>query len=224
MRDAGASSGHEHLAARIGVPHLRRLTHFSSHGDRRGIKRDAGRPGGTRCGNACASINTQFVCAAGVCGCGSGALVCGGACVDVETDGKNCGACGNDRASKNPQTTCSNGTCQCGAGLANCGATCAYLSIDSKNCGVCGHDCSKVVPGGSAVTCSAGLCQGTVLASQTDSCSTWCSQVYGLECAGGTLTCSGGGYNNSPIPFSAVPQQLCPAGGIGASCTCLNLE
>jgi hypothetical protein len=45
--------------------------------------------------------------------------LCAGACIDTNSDGKNCGA----------------------TGLTLCGNSCVNLTTDAKNCGACGKTC-----------------------------------------------------------------------------------
>lgn len=56
------------------------------------------------CGHAC---GTSAVCSQGACKatCGSGLTICGGACVDLQTHGENCGSCG---------ASCLGGACEAG--------------------------------------------------------------------------------------------------------------
>ena len=84
-----------------------------------------------------------------------------GACVDLQTDPKNCGACGNDCASCH---SCGGECCAgvCGlcfaAGQVCCdGSYCAPLSPTMTACEICGHPCAAgevCCPGTSA--CSVG--------------------------------------------------------------------
>lgn len=59
-------------------------------------------------------------------------------CIDVLSDGDNCGACG---LSCPAATTCVDGRCTCAAGLSMCGTSCVDLSEDRRNCGECGVEC-----------------------------------------------------------------------------------
>lgn len=87
---------------------------------------------------------------------------CGGTCVDLKTDLKNCGACGKSCA---VDQTCESGSCRCdpkkpvtscAAGNRCCGGPitgCSDVCFDSKNCGGCG-----IVCGGSPGFCYYGQC------------------------------------------------------------------
>jgi hypothetical protein len=81
--------------------------------------------------------------------CLSGWGVCGPVCLDLQTDGSNCGACG--RACAGGQT-CQAGACRCPAGQTLCGATCRDTLTDDSNCGACGATCAV------GAGCAAGRC------------------------------------------------------------------
>jgi hypothetical protein len=92
-----------------------------------------------------------------------------GACVDLQTDPKNCGACGNDCSSCH---SCGGECCAgvCGlcfaAGQICCqGRYCVNPFTDPKNCGGCGaedpaHVCAdgEICCGGSGLCSSGGVC------------------------------------------------------------------
>ncbi len=77
---------------------------------------------------------------------------CGGACVDLQVDPKNCGSCGF--ACENGGT-CEDGGCECPAADAgvetSCGGACVDLQSDPNNCGGCGFVCPTVCSGGACV-------------------------------------------------------------------------
>ncbi len=112
--------------------------------------------------------------------CEDGAL-CGGACVDLQTDDRHCGACGAacvggaciDGACACPEDPCSEGNdtycvptgaapCpDCGSACvqvpgqrACCGDVCADLTSSDDHCGACGVACA-----GSSCRCCAGECR-----------------------------------------------------------------
>jgi hypothetical protein len=90
--------------------------------------------------------------------CSSGQIACGGSCVDVFSDKKNCGVCG--RACKSLEK-CVNA--QCGpactvSGTSLCDDTCVDLNTDMLNCGACGTECKTFLPNAKGSLCSGGKC------------------------------------------------------------------
>lgn len=81
--------------------------------------------------------------------CLEGRELCGGACVTLGTDTKNCGTCGKVCAAGDP---CRNGKCGCPDGLTACALVCTSTLYDGANCGACGKACA---PGRS---CNSGTC------------------------------------------------------------------
>jgi hypothetical protein len=78
--------------------------------------------------------------------CTAGQRCCAGACVDLQTDPKNCGRCGNDCSTCH---SCGGECCAgvCGlcfaAGQVCCdGSYCAPLSPTMDTCEICGHPCA----------------------------------------------------------------------------------
>jgi hypothetical protein len=72
----------------------------------------------------------------------------GDVCVDVTSDGQNCGACGVVCPTEG---SCAGGACRCGdATKTLCGGACVDLSADASNCGACASVC--------AGTCISGRC------------------------------------------------------------------
>jgi len=144
---------------------------------------------------------------------------CGGACVQLATDGANCGSCGTTCAAGE---VCSAGRCEisCAAPLAVCGegaaARCADLRSDPSSCGSCGTACAdgQLCAGGACVeTCAAPL---TVC---TDGTSGSCADLRfdpahcgGCEtkCAAGDV-CSGGECR----PACREPLTACGTGDAG---------
>lgn len=85
-------------------------------------------------------------------GCRPTEVICGGACVNLQTDRNHCNGCGVVCPTGQG---CSAGRCQivCGAGITNCSGVCRDTSTDESNCGGCGVAC------GSLQRCVAGVCQ-----------------------------------------------------------------
>ncbi len=82
---------------------------------------------------------TDAACQQGVDGGAQSRRCCNHACVDVASDGMNCGACGT----------------ACGKGATCCAGACATLASDLANCGACGNACA----GGNATwTCTQSAC------------------------------------------------------------------
>ena len=88
--------------------------------------------------------------------CCPGSVACGATCVDLESNGANCGACG--RACATGQT-CTSGACQACAAV--CSGECTDLRSDSYNCGACGNACpsGRECTDGACVRCPT-LCNG----------------------------------------------------------------
>ncbi len=85
--------------------------------------------------------------------CASGAVRCGGACVDTLTDEAHCGGC--NQACESGQA-CAGGTCQSGGcpdDLDPCGGDCVDTQTDPSHCGSCGNGCNSETQ-----TCQGGLC------------------------------------------------------------------
>jgi hypothetical protein len=112
------------------------------------------------CGAACGAYEE---CDAGACGCGPGAVDCGGGtCADLAISPTSCGACGNACAdgpdgprcaTVDGQTAC---TAACPAPLADCAGACADLASDRWNCGTCGTACQR------GESCREGSCRADV--------------------------------------------------------------
>ena len=84
--------------------------------------------------------------------CTDGGEMCGGECVDLQSNIDHCGACGN--ACGAGGFICSSGECQCiKSELSVCDGKCLNLNIDSQNCGECGNVCA----GGER--CKKGTCE-----------------------------------------------------------------
>ncbi len=148
--------------------------------------------------------------------CASGQTTCGDTCVDLTSNGDNCGACGNDCA---PGTVCSAGACAvaCNGGATQCGNSCVNLAIDPANCGVCGATCAT------GLVCSDFKCGGTCaagldLCTQPGDAGTSVDAGDGGGLLGGALTVC--------VDESADPNNcggcglVCPAGQLCSNGSC----
>ncbi|HVT06459.1 MAG TPA: hypothetical protein VHO67_03335 [Polyangia bacterium] len=121
---------------------------------------------------------TGLTCSAGKCVCKAGLTSCNGACVDLQSDPRNCGACGSTTCA-DKFMGCSGGQCVCSANTPNGLEICFLPGQVRGTCwgGSCvlpalGTGCnsaSDCVPGG----CSApgGYCLGTIEVAGQVSCS-----------------------------------------------------
>lgn len=107
-------------------------------------------PAGTACGSG------QTCDGNGVCQttCAAGTTLCGGKCVNEQTDTTNCGACGIACPAGN---ACINSVCtlSCPAGTTNCAGVCVNTSTSTSNCGVCGTVCATF---NDVAACTNGAC------------------------------------------------------------------
>ena len=128
--------------------------------------------------------------------CAVGLTDCGGFCVDLFSDGDNCGACGNVCPYYPEIFNCEGGVCvppSC-APLTNCGGLCADLLSDSLHCGACGVACAA------GQACQFGVCTASSAAPPSS-----------LTCAPGLTDCF-----NFCVDLSFDPNN-CGACGIACS-------
>jgi hypothetical protein len=103
---------------------------------------------GKRC-KTDAQCPTGRVCVNRACQCPPGTTLCGGNCVDLQSDSQNCLTCGNACPGG---SSCVNGSCVCAPEQINCGGVCTDYLTDEANCGLCGNACSA------GETCQRGQC------------------------------------------------------------------
>jgi hypothetical protein len=97
---------------------------------------------------ACAAMNPLTAqCTNGACTCT--ASMCGSECVDLKTDGANCGTCGVKCAGGEE---CNGGSCSCPGKETACDGLCVDLRTDSNHCGACGLVCSGYCTEGRCAT------------------------------------------------------------------------
>lgn len=92
-------------------------------------------------------------------GCPGGGVLCGAACVDLETDAEHCGACDNACSTFGDDLTCRDGVCQppaCEPGRGDCDRNpengCEEdLSTSTAHCGRCGARCAGQCVQGSCI-------------------------------------------------------------------------
>lgn len=142
----------------------------------------------------CGGTGTQRCdasCGWGACECGSGFGLCQGTCLDLRSDGNNCGACG---ARCGAGTRCAGGTCVsvCSSEQTWCGA-CTDLQSDSANCGACGAKCA---PG---TRCSGGSCSAICTGSQETFCDPDCADLQSDDnhCGDCSTRCAAGAHCSS---------------------------
>ncbi len=92
--------------------------------------------------------------------CLEGSVNCDGTCVNLNTDGANCGACNNACAAGQ---VCSGGGCAatCGAPLIQCGGGCVDPNSNPSYCGSCSGAC------GPFEACFAGSCRTVIYGTGT---------------------------------------------------------
>ena len=85
-------------------------------------------------------------------GCRADEVMCGGSCVDTDSNPRHCGGCG-DACSAGE--VCSGGVCDamgCSGGTTECGGGCVDTSSDERHCGGCDAACDP------SETCTDGSC------------------------------------------------------------------
>jgi hypothetical protein len=149
--------------------------------------------------------------ACGTKACPSGQELCGGKCIDITSDVKNCGACGNVCDLPNATAACLLGSCNidtCAMNYLDCNARASdgcevHYTDDPQNCGGCGNVCqfnnadATCMNSGCAISmchanyadCDTSSSDGCEVDTQTDPFN--CGSC-GHACSGENGTCTGG--------------------------------
>lgn len=149
----------------------------------------------------CGAPGSGRVCRGGACACPDDRpTVCGGACTDLQSDARNCGACGR---SCGAGAWCRAGQCACSSPQTWCANVgCVDLSADSSHCGTCNLAC------GSGARCERGRCL-SACAPGTHRCGDRCESDIAVA------TC---GTRCEPCPAPANGVALCLGEGPTATC------
>lgn len=129
-------------------------------------------------------------------GCATGETMCGGGCVDLQRDARNCGTCG--RACGEVES-CTAGACasSCAAPRTVCGTgastRCVDTRTDAENCGTCGMAC------GAGRACAAGTCAAAA-------------------CMTSASDCNGNPADSCEVVHNASPNACPSATNLGAYC------
>ncbi len=116
-------------------------------------------------------------------GCSMGEAACGGGCVDLQHDARNCGSCGH---ACGEVEACTSGVCTstCAAPRTLCGTgastRCVDTQVDAENCGACGTAC------GMGGACTSGRCATAACMTAASDCNG--SAADGCEVIHGTAT------------------------------------
>jgi hypothetical protein len=149
-------------------------------------------------------------------GCPTGSADCGGGCINLSADDRNCGGCGHacplgqhcEWYDCRYPNGCRENETRCGASVYSC----ADLNTSVFDCGACGTTCSFVLP---AETCCQGVC--TNLETDPTSCG-----ACGLACPPGQVCCAGTCVDASANPCVCDPP--CQAGFTCCNRQCVNLR
>lgn len=131
--------------------------------------------------------------------CSEDLTSCGATCVDIRTDGANCGGCGVACATG---TSCTGATCTpvCTTPQVACGLSCATLASDGNNCGACGRSCTNAV-------CTGGACHTTCASGETacgTSCETLDSDVLNCGACGNACPADNVCHAGACLPMKPV--------------------
>jgi len=162
--------------------------------------------------------SSQSACKAGACLplCPAGQGHCGAAqeCVDIMSNGVNCGSCG--RICKS-MATCQDGSCVCLPPYSDCGVFCKNLTNDVDHCGACGNKCTGGYPcTDSECKCPTGttMCNGTCVNTSTSESS----------CGGCGITCPSNQYCNNGTCATCVGLNYGLCTSFGGDRYCANFS
>lgn len=152
------------------------------------------------------SCDVGEVCVDGACvtSCPRDQIVCGGRCVDPNTDRAYCGASGDCTGANAGETcpsgeVCADGGCaaSCPSGQTECDGTCTNTATDPANCGGCDSGGSHTCPTlpGAAPVCASSTC--------------------GFVCLPGYADCNADPSDGCEVNVTANPFHC---GGCGVSC------
>jgi hypothetical protein len=148
--------------------------------------------------------------------------VCGGACVDLQTDPKHCGKCDQ---SCGPGQKCSAGICisgECPPGKTECSGACVDLQSDAANCGSCGNSCDLANTG---EVCDIGVCT-PACSPPREQCGAGCVETSKdpLHCGKCGNACAKGQVCASDGNGGAACLTSCPAGLVNCGGACVDLR
>ena len=161
--------------------------------------------------------------------CKGQTLVCGGACVDIQTDNHNCGSCGVQCGNG---TQCKSGVCSltCEQGYVECDGSCIDPLTSEGYCGASGS-CTGSERGTQCQAgqeCNGGTC--TCPAARPDHCGSgpqaFCTdfQTDPLNCGTCSNTCNSGALcsNGACLQSCSAGQTACPTDAPSYCATTLN--
>ncbi|MBM4376026.1 MAG: hypothetical protein FJ095_13150 [Deltaproteobacteria bacterium] len=148
--------------------------------------------------------------------------VCGGSCVDLQTDPKHCGKCDQ---SCGPSQKCSAGLCisgDCQAGKTECSGSCVDLQSDAANCGSCGNGCDLANTG---KVCDLGVCVPGC-SPPREKCGTACVETSKdpQHCGKCGNACAKGQVCGDDGNGSAACLTSCPSGLVDCGGACVDLR
>lgn len=141
--------------------------------------------------------------------CKGGSTKCGGECVSVQSDPRNCGTCGSKCAAGE---SCASGQCHgaenCPAGFTRCGPDCINTRTSTQHCGACGNGCA------SAQTCRGGACVSSSCAPGQRDCGGGLCIDEGANACCNQADCGGG---NGDLICNAAHRCVCDPSGLKAT-------